>query len=131
MGKMGFFDKSDLKFVGWNIVFAIVVTAIILIGLLIWLKGYTQHGVEVEVEDVRGLVADEAEMLLASQGLRMEVIDSTYSDKVPFGTATCSVPRPKPTTSRTRVPTGTFSPGAILTPLDLTSNTKSRKADGS
>ena len=95
MGKMGFFDKSDLKFVGWNIVFAIVVTAIILIGLLIWLKGYTQHGVEVEVEDVRGLVADEAEMLLASQGLRMEVIDSTYSDKVPFGTIVEQDPKPQ------------------------------------
>lgn len=94
MDKRGFFDKSDLKFVGLNVVLAVVVAIVILVCLIVWLKGYTQHGVEVEVEDVRGLVAAEAEPLLSAQGLRMIVVDSTYSDKVPFGTIVDQDPKP-------------------------------------
>ena len=94
MKKPGFFDKSDLKFVGGNVIAAIVVLAIILVILLIWLRGYTQHGVEVEVADVRELVSEEAEPMLAEQGLVLVVIDSTYSDKVPFGTIVEQDPKP-------------------------------------
>ena len=94
MEKKGFFDKFDLKFVGLNLVLAAVVTIIILVCLIVWLKNYTQHGVEVEVEDVRGMVAEEAEPLLSAQGLRLIVVDSTYSDKVPFGTIVEQDPRP-------------------------------------
>ena len=94
MRKMGFFDKSDLKFVGWNVVLAIIVATIILVILIVWLRGYTQHGVEVEVADVRGIVSEEAEPILAEQGLVLVVIDSTYSDKVPFGTIVEQDPKP-------------------------------------
>lgn len=94
MKKSGFFDKSDLKFVGWNIVLAGVVLALILIFLIIWLRDYTQHGEEVDVADVRGIVCEEAEPLLADQGLVLVVIDSTYSDKVPFGTIVDQDPKP-------------------------------------
>ena len=94
IGEMSIFDKSDLKFVGWNIVFAVIVTTAILIILLVWLKGYTQHGTEVEVEDVRGMVIAEAEPLLSAQGLRLIVVDSTYSNKVPFGTIVEQDPKP-------------------------------------
>ena len=91
---MGFFDKSDLKFVGGNIVLAIIVATVILVTLIIWLRSYTQHGVEVEVADVRGIVSEEAEPILAEQGLVLVVIDSTYSDKVPFGTIVEQDPKP-------------------------------------
>ena len=94
MEKKGFFDKSDLKIVGFNIVLAVIVGIAILVGLIIWLKDYTQHGVEVEVEDVRGLVEAEAAPLLEAQGLRLIVVDSTYSDKVPFGTIVEQDPKP-------------------------------------
>ena len=94
MKNQGFFDKQDLKFVGWNIVLAAIVLALILVFLIIWLRGYTQHGVEVEVADVRGIVVDEAEPILADQGLVLVVIDSTYSDKVPFGTIVDQDPKP-------------------------------------
>ena len=94
MKKMGFFDKSDLKFVGGNIVLAIIVATVILVTLIIWLRSYTQHGVEVEVADVRGIVSEEAEPILAEQGLVLVVIDSTYSDKVPFGTIVEQDPKP-------------------------------------
>ena len=91
---MSIFNKSDLKFVGWNIVFAIIVGVAILVTLILWLRSYTQHGVEIEVMDVRGLVVAEADPLLADQGLHMVVIDSTYSDKVPLGTIVEQDPKP-------------------------------------
>ena len=94
MKKPGFFDKSDLKFVGGNIVLAIIVATVILVTLIIWLRSYTQHGVEVEVSDVRGLVVSEAQVLLGAQGLSLVVIDSTYTDKVPFGTIVEQDPKP-------------------------------------
>jgi beta-lactam-binding protein with PASTA domain len=86
MNKLQNFDKKDLKFVGWNILLAIVVGVLVLLILLIWLKKYTQHGVEIEVADVTGMSVSEAESVLDEQGLVLNVIDSTYSSKVPFGT---------------------------------------------
>ena len=86
MEKRGNFDKSDLKFIGWNVLLAILVGVLLLVGLIVWLRDYTQHGIEVEVEDVRGMVVTEAEPILNSDGLRLIVVDSTYTDKVPFGT---------------------------------------------
>ena len=94
MGKRRIFDDSDLKFLGWNIILALFVGVAILVGLVLWLRSYTQHGVEVEVMDVRGLVEAEAQPLLAEQGLNLVIIDSTYSDKVPFGTIVDQDPKP-------------------------------------
>ena len=94
MGKSNFLDKSDLQFIGWNIIASVIVGIGILVGLVLWLRSYTQHGVEVEVADIRGLVKPEAEPLLATQGLHLVVIDSTYSDKVPFGTIVDQDPKP-------------------------------------
>ena len=94
MKKRGFLDRSDIKFVGWNIISAFVFGILIIVGLILWLRGYTQHGVEVEVEDVRGMVVAEAEPILHANGLRLIVVDSTYSDKVPFGTIVEQDPKP-------------------------------------
>lgn len=94
MAKKAIFDKSDLKFVGINIGIAVLIGILIIVSLITWLRGYTQHGVEVVVEDVRGMVVAEAEPILASNGLHMVVVDSTYSDKVPFGTIVDQDPKP-------------------------------------
>ena len=94
MEKRRFFDRLDLRFVGWNIVLALLVGIVILVGLISWLRSYTQHGVEVEVDDVRGMVVAEAEPILKASDLRLVVIDSTYSDKVPFGTIVDQDPKP-------------------------------------
>lgn len=91
---MRFLDKTDWKFVSWNVIGAFLVGVGIIVGLVAWLRTYTQHGVEVEVADVRGLVMEEAEPLLAAQNLHMVVVDSTYSDKVPFGTVVDQDPKP-------------------------------------
>ena len=94
MKKGHFLDKSDVKFLVINIVLAVLVGFGVLAILLFWLKGYTQHGVEVEVADVRGMVEAEAKPILESQGLALVVIDSTYTDKVPFGTIVEQDPKP-------------------------------------
>ena len=94
MEKRGFFDKNDGKFIVLNVVLALLVSAGLLVGLIYWLRAYTQHGVEVEVEDVRGLVEAEAQPLLEAQGLHLVIIDSTYTDKVPFGTIVEQNPQP-------------------------------------
>lgn len=94
MKKLSFFDKSDFKFVGWNILLAVVLGIGILVALIAYLKRYTEHGIEVEVADVRGLVEAEAVPVLAEQGLHLVIVDSTYSDKVPFGTIVDQDPKP-------------------------------------
>ena len=94
MGKRAVFDKSDVKFLGWNVLLAILIGVLLLVGLIVWLRQYTQHGIEVEVEDVRGMVLAEAEPVLEAEGLRLIVVDSTYSDKVPFGTIVEQDPKP-------------------------------------
>ena len=94
MGKKSVFDKSDLKFIGSNLVLALLIGIAILVVLIAYLRRYTEHGVEVEVADVRGMVEAEAQPILAAQDLVLVVIDSTFSDKVPFGTIVEQNPQP-------------------------------------
>ena len=94
MKKIEFMDKSDLKFIVLNIVLALMIGIGILAGLIAYLRHYTEHGIEVDVLDVRGLVEAEAKPLLADQGLHLVVVDSTYSDRVPLGTIVDQDPKP-------------------------------------
>ena len=94
MDKKGIFDKSDFRFVALNIVLAVIVGVAILVLLIAYLRRYTEHGIEVEVADVRGMVQAEADPILQGQGLTLVVIDSTYSDRVPFGTIVDQDPKP-------------------------------------
>ena len=94
MGNTSFFNKQDLKFVGQNFVLAAIIGIVVLCGLILWLKAYTQHGKEITVEDIRGMSVAEAKAVMDAQGLNMQVVDSTYSRKVPFGTVVEQDPRP-------------------------------------
>lgn len=94
MDKKAKINQKGLRFIVLNIGLAILLGLAILTGLILWLQAYTQHGQEVEVADVVGLSTAEAEMLLQGQGLRMVVVDSTYSDKVPFGAIVDQDPKP-------------------------------------
>ena len=81
------FGKGSIsRFVLVNIAVAAVVAIVALTVLLVWLRDYTQHGVEVEVPQVTGLYVVEAETLLRGERLNLQVIDSTFSRKVPLGT---------------------------------------------
>lgn len=77
---------SKLKTILLNSLIAIVVTIILIIALIFGLRHYTEHGQEVVVPRVANLYLEEAKIIAASEGLHIEVIDSTYSTKTPLGT---------------------------------------------
>lgn len=77
---------SPWKVILINFLIAVAVAIILLAILLIGLRQYTQHGVEITVPEITELYLEEARIILESEGLHIEVIDSTYSTKVPQGT---------------------------------------------
>lgn len=77
---------SPWKVILINFLVAVAVAFILLAILLIGLRQYTQHGVEITVPEITELYLEEARIILESEGLHIEVIDSTYSTKVPQGT---------------------------------------------
>jgi len=83
---------SNLRFLGVNVLIALGIVLVILIVVMIWLKKYTDHGHEIEVPQITGLYIQEAENLLSSSELTLEVIDSTFSQKVPYGTIVEQMP---------------------------------------
>lgn len=79
--------KSSIwQFMGANVLLALLLVVIAIGSLLLWLRVYTQHGVEVSVPNIVGLYRWEAQEVLAADGLNIDVIDSTFSSKVPLGT---------------------------------------------
>lgn len=78
--------KKSVLFVGANLLIAIAVGAILLTILYFWLRHYTQHGKEVDVPNIVGLYVEEAEPQARAAGLRLQIMDSTYSTRVPLGT---------------------------------------------
>lgn len=77
---------SKCGFIFLQLAIAVVVVCFILTALIIGLRKYTQHGKEITVPNITELYLEEARIILESEGLRIEVIDSTYSNKVPQGT---------------------------------------------
>lgn len=94
MDRKRFFKESKLMFVIYMLLLAAVVGAIIVSIVLLSLNRYTQHNVEVEVPNICSLYIEEANLLLASEQLHVQVIDSTYSRKVPLGTIVEQNPLP-------------------------------------
>lgn len=79
-------NPSNVRFVLWNVVLAIVLAVVLLIVVITAMRRYTRHGVEIEVPEITGLFTEVAEPMLHAEGLTIEVIDSTYSSRVPLGT---------------------------------------------
>lgn len=94
---------SSLKFIVIQFVLAAVMVVLLLVGLRLWLNHQTAHGIEVEVPQITGLDLIEAQMLLQGADLRLQVIDSTYSKKVPLGTIVEQVPVAESMAKRGRV----------------------------
>lgn len=86
MSNKSFWHTSRIAFVLKNLIAALVVGVVLLVVLIVWLRSYTQHGVEVEIPSVTGMYMQEALPIVEGEGLRLVVIDSTYSRKVPLGT---------------------------------------------
>ena len=70
------FIKS--KFLWLNILAAGIITVLICMAVLWWLKSYTRHGEAIEVPDLSGLYVEEAEILLKEKGLGYELVDSVH-----------------------------------------------------
>lgn len=81
-------------FVGLNIVLAIGILALLIWALTAYLRNYTEHGIEVKVPSIKGLTVDQAKNVLDAEQLKLVVIDTTYSDKVPFGAIVEQDPSP-------------------------------------
>ena len=80
-----FRTKSKTLFVLTNVLMALLAVVLLTILLYGWLNLYTDHGVEVEVPNVRGMMVEEAESLAESVGMELNIIDSVYTTKVPRG----------------------------------------------
>jgi hypothetical protein len=72
---------------------AVVISIIILLSTLIWLRIYTHHGQAILVPDLEGLTTEEVAEVTASRNLRYEVADSVYSSEMPRGTVIKQNPR--------------------------------------
>lgn len=80
------FINTRAGFILLNVGIAVVVGIVLIFVVFGWLKHYTQHGVEVTIPNITGLQKMEAEQCLADSGLKMVIIDSTFSNNVPLGT---------------------------------------------
>lgn len=83
--------KTDWKKTTWgfmliNVLIAIAVVVGVILSIVLALRHYTQHGVEIVVPNITSLYLEEAKIVTAAEGLKLEVIDSTYSKKTPLGT---------------------------------------------
>lgn len=87
---------KDSLFVGLNCLAALIVIALIVWALTSYLRGYTEHGVEVSVPDLvtDHLTITEAEEILKADQLQLVILDSAYVDNVPFGTIVKQDPSP-------------------------------------
>ncbi len=78
----------------FNVIGISVAGILLLVITLLFLNIYTRHGQNVVVPDLKGLQATQAESLLNSKGLTVQVIDSLFkSDAVP-GSIVDQTPKP-------------------------------------
>lgn len=77
-----------------NIIAIGVVGLLLVILALLFLNIYTRHGENIVVPELKGLQADEAQIMLKSKGLNVEIVDSIFkSDAVP-GSIIDQTPKP-------------------------------------
>lgn len=86
--------KFNWKAAMINIVAMIALITMLVIGLVMYLRHYTQHGTEVTVPNITNMHIAEAEIVLGAESLHVQVIDSTYSTKTPLGTIVEQTPSP-------------------------------------
>jgi beta-lactam-binding protein with PASTA domain len=61
-----------------NIVLALVVLVLMLLGTFAWLNSSTRHGESLAVPDIRGVSIEKAVQLLESKNLRYQITDSVF-----------------------------------------------------
>jgi beta-lactam-binding protein with PASTA domain len=77
-----------------HLLLAVAIGVIILLITLVWLKIYTHHGQAISVPNLTGLTLDEADDVVSSRKLNIEVLDSIYANDMPRGTVVKQNPAP-------------------------------------
>ncbi len=77
--------KQGLSYLVKHLLAMVIIAILLFIGLNLFLKNYTRHGVTIVVPDVKGLPIDSAISVLTKEQLRYRVIDSSYVDTLPGG----------------------------------------------
>ena len=72
--------KIKQKKILYNFIKAFLVAMLILVGVLVWLRFYTNHGEKIETPSFLGLSIEEAQSLAEENNLRISV-DSVFSSK--------------------------------------------------
>lgn len=81
-----FWKESTPAFLFKNIILALAVFIVLVNIVLFAIDGYTRHGEAEIVPDLRNMYVEEAEVLLAAQGLNLQIIDSMYDRQKSLGT---------------------------------------------
>ncbi len=89
-----FWKESFGGFVLKNVLISIAIIVVLTWIALIAMDFYTHHGDYEVVPDLRGSYVEEAEILLAKQGLFVQVIDSVYVRNKKLGTIIDQIPAP-------------------------------------
>lgn len=97
---MDFFKFLISKTFLRHLLLAVAIAVIILLITLVWLKIYTHHGQAISVPNLTGLTLDEADDVVSSRKLNIEVLDSIYANDMPRGTVVKQNPAP---TSKVKV----------------------------
>lgn len=90
MSSNGFFSNWIVR----NILWAVIVVAILVIGSQIFLALYTRHGNEISVPDLTALSQDDAARMAELMKMRVEVVDSIYVKRMPRGSVVRQEPAP-------------------------------------
>ncbi len=77
-----------------HLLLAVAIAVVILLITLVWLKIYTHHGQAISVPNLTGLTLDEADDVVSSRKLNIEVLDSIYANDMPRGTVVKQNPAP-------------------------------------
>lgn len=90
---------SFKKFLISRVFFINLAIAVVLVGVLIFitmksLNSYTRHGQSNPVPDFTGMVQQKAIIIAAQNNLKIEIIDSVYTNKVQPGAIVDQVPNP-------------------------------------
>lgn len=74
-----------------NLLWAILIIIILVVGVLCWLNFYTHHNEAVVVPNIKGLQVEEAAVLLRENNLRFEV-DSVFRERAVPGSIVNTIP---------------------------------------
>ena len=79
--KCGFLSNWIVK----NILIAISIVVVLIVGSMIFLNVFTKHNQELTVPDLANLTVEEAQMVAAGAGMRVEVTDSAFVKRMKRG----------------------------------------------